>query len=65
MAAYDQAYYDHWYRDQGFGDGDRLLRKVHYAVAAVEYLFERPVRSVLDVGCGEGPWSVALASAKR
>jgi len=34
---------------------------VNYALGATEYLLERPVRSVLDVGCGEGPWSVELA----
>lgn len=27
-----------------------------YALAATEYLLERPVRSVLDLGCGEGVW---------
>lgn len=58
---YDRSYYDHWYRSRGFGSPSRLERKVNYALGAAEYLLERPVRSVLDVGCGEGPWSVELS----
>ncbi|MDZ7677666.1 MAG: MGMT family protein [Acidimicrobiales bacterium] len=54
-------YFDHWYRAEGFGSPARLRRKVDYAIAATEYLLERPVRSVLDVGCGEGEWQPALA----
>jgi SAM-dependent methyltransferase len=57
---YDVKYFDHWYRREGFGSRPRLERKVHFAVAAAEYLLERPVRNVLDVGCGEGPWRGAL-----
>ena len=33
---------------------------MRFVVAATEYLFERPVRKVLDVGAGEGNWSLAL-----
>jgi SAM-dependent methyltransferase len=58
---YDRAYFDHWYRGQGFDSPSRLRRKVAFAVAAVEYLTDRPVRSVLDVGCGEGAWQPVLA----
>jgi SAM-dependent methyltransferase len=29
---------------------------VALAVATTEYLLQRPLRSVLDVGCGEGAW---------
>ncbi|MBI2704691.1 MAG: methyltransferase domain-containing protein [Actinobacteria bacterium] len=61
---YDRAYYDHWYRREGFGSPARLRRKVNYALGAAEYLLERPVRSVLDVGCGEGPWRVELAKQR-
>lgn len=57
---YDKAYFDHWYRGQGFGSRSRLDRKVAFAVGATEYLLERPLRSVLDVGCGEGVWQPAL-----
>ena len=59
---YDRAYFDRWYRDTG-----RLLwtraaveRKVRMVLGIVEHLLERPVASVLDVGCGEGSWQVAL-----
>jgi SAM-dependent methyltransferase len=58
--AYDRAYFDHWYRGEGFGSPARLDRKVAYALGSAEYLLERPVRTVLDVGCGEGVWQPAL-----
>jgi SAM-dependent methyltransferase len=57
---FDREYFDRWYRDEGYGSPARLRRKVDYALAATEYLLERPVRSVLDVGCGEGVWAREL-----
>jgi SAM-dependent methyltransferase len=57
---FDRQYFERWYRDEGFGSPSRLRRKVDYALAATEYLLERPVRSVLDVGCGEGEWARQL-----
>jgi ubiquinone/menaquinone biosynthesis C-methylase UbiE len=57
---FDRQYFERWYRDEGFGSPARLRRKVDYALAATEYLLERPVRSVLDVGCGEGDWALEL-----
>ncbi len=57
---YDEAYFEHWYRREGFGSPARLERKARYAVGAAEYLLDRPVRSVLDVGAGEGAWHGAL-----
>ena len=53
---YDRAYFDRWYRDGGIGGPARLARKVALAVATAEYHLERPIRSVLDIGCGEGAW---------
>jgi len=53
---YDRAYFDQWYRQRGIGGATRLRRKVALAVAMAEYHLERPLRSVLDVGCGEGAW---------
>ena len=63
---YDRAYFDRWYR------GSRLAlfhlgmlpRRVQLAVAAAEYLLERPIRTVLDVGCGEGRWRPLLLEAR-
>ncbi len=58
--AYDRAYFEHWYRSFGIGGRQRLLRKVALAVAAAEFHLERPIRSVLDIGCGEGVWRAPL-----
>ena len=44
----------------GFDDPAHLQRKVLHAVGATEYLLETRITSVLDVGCGEGPWQPAL-----
>lgn len=57
---YDRAYFDRWYRDEGFGAPERVDRKLRYAIGAAEYLLDRPVYSVLDVGCGEGAWALAV-----
>ncbi|WP_202842887.1 class I SAM-dependent DNA methyltransferase [Luteimonas saliphila] len=57
---YDQRYFDTWYRNRGIGGAQRLARKVALAVAAAEYHLERPLRSVLDIGCGEGAWRAPL-----
>lgn len=59
---YDQAYFDHWYRTPGHRVGQKSLleRKVRMALAVAEYHLGHPVRTVLDVGCGEGVWRAAL-----
>jgi SAM-dependent methyltransferase len=59
---YDQAYFDRWYRKAKNGRGERsfLERKVRMAVSIAEFYLERPIRSVLDVGCGEAPWRAEL-----
>lgn len=57
---YDRAYFDQWYRKRGIGGIRRLERKVALAVAMAEYHLERPLRSVLDIGCGEGAWRAPL-----
>src|SRR5262245_38669562 len=55
---YDRAYFERWYRNERTRVHARgaLERKVRFAVGAAELLLERPIRSVLDVGCGEGVW---------
>lgn len=57
-ALYDRAYYDKWYRDPKHRVHTKAerARTVHMAVALAEFLLGRPLRSVLDVGSGEGEW---------
>ncbi len=57
---YDQQYFQRWYRQGEIGGPARLARKVALAVACAEYWLERPVRTVLDIGCGEGAWRAPL-----
>ncbi len=62
---YDRHYFERWYRDPALKDAAiggraRLARKVAMAVATAEYHLERPLRSVLDIGCGEGAWRAPL-----
>lgn len=61
---YDRAYFDTWYRKQGIGGAQRLRRKVALAVAMAEYHLERPIRTVLDIGCGEGAWRAPLLALR-
>lgn len=57
---YDRAYFDRWYRKGDIGGRQRLARKVALAVATAEYHLERPIRTVLDIGCGEAAWRAPL-----
>ncbi|MBV9496548.1 MAG: class I SAM-dependent methyltransferase [Acidobacteria bacterium] len=54
---YDRAYFDRWYRGRQrvHAEGE-VRRKVTLALATAEYFLRRPVRTVLDVGCGEAAW---------
>jgi len=61
MKKYDQAYFDHWYRSRKrVASPEWIRRKAALALAAAECFLERPVRRVLDVGCGEGQWRAVL-----
>lgn len=60
MKKYDAQYFQRWYREGEIGGPQRLARKVALAVATAEYYLERPIRTVLDIGCGEGPWRAPL-----
>src|SRR5258705_3986579 len=62
MKAYDRGYFERWYHDSDTRIllRDALERKVTLAVAAAEFVVGRPIRSVLDVGCGEGLWRAVL-----
>jgi len=63
---YDRAYFDRWYRDSKtrVKSGASIRRKAALALSVAEYYLERPVRTVLDVGCGEGNWLPALKSLR-
>lgn len=57
MKRYDRAYFDRWYRGRHRVNSDaEVRRKIAMAVSICEYFLRRPIRSVLDVACGEGAW---------
>ncbi len=60
--AYDQGYFDKWYRSRNHRvrSPAQIRRIVSFALSAAEYILDRPVRTVLDVGAGEGHWQPAL-----
>jgi SAM-dependent methyltransferase len=61
---YDAAYFENWYRRRGLASPAALQRKVALAVATAEYFLGRPLRSVLDIGCGEGAWRAPLKALR-
>jgi SAM-dependent methyltransferase len=63
---FDRAYFDRWYRDPRRRVLDRaeIARRATLVLSIAEYVLERPVRSVLDVGCGEGNWRAALLARR-
>lgn len=60
--SYDRAYYDKWYHDpkHAIASPAEVRRKVALAVALAEYYLGRPIRNVLDIGCGEALWRAPL-----
>src|SRR5262245_29277307 len=58
MQVYDRTYFDKWYRNPSHRvhTGAEQARTARMAVGVCEYLLGRPIRSVLDVGSGEGHW---------
>jgi SAM-dependent methyltransferase len=59
---FDKAYFDRWYRSprRRVLDATEIRRRATLVVAVAEYILERPVRSALDVGSGEGNWRAPL-----
>jgi len=62
---YDKDYFDQWYRGRtAVNSRAEVRRKVMMAVTVAEYFLRRPIRTVLDVGCGEGAWLSHLRSLR-
>ncbi len=55
---YDRAYFEQWYHDpaQRVITPAAVGRKARLVLGIAEALLDRPVRTVLDIGCGEGAW---------
>ena len=55
---YDRAYFRRYYHDRRtrVHSHAEVRRKVSMAVAVAEYFLRRQLRTVLDIGCGEGAW---------
>jgi SAM-dependent methyltransferase len=52
---YDQRYFARWYRGRALS-GAPLRRQAELAVALTEHVIGDRMRSVLDIGAGEGRW---------
>ena len=67
MKTYDRAYFDRWYRDphERVTTREALERKLRMVIGVTEYLLGRPLRTVLDIGCGEAPWYRVLRRLRR
>lgn len=63
---YDQAYFQKWYRSatHRVRTPAQVERLVRFVLGAAEYVLDRPVKSVLDVGAGEGHWQPILRSLR-
>ena len=59
---YDEAYFAKWYQDPRtrVHAPESVRRKVRMVVSVAEYFLRRKVRSVLDIGAGEGRWRAEL-----
>lgn len=64
---YDRAYFDRYYRKERTRVHSRedVERKVHLALSAAEFMLGREVRTVLDIGAGEGAWQPILTRLRR
>jgi SAM-dependent methyltransferase len=60
--SYDEAYFTKWYRDPHtrVHTPDSVRRKIRMVLGVAEYFLGRKLRSVLDIGAGEGVWGAEL-----
>lgn len=67
LPQYDAHYFETWYRNPAsrVSTVASAERKARMALGVAEYYLERPVRTVLDVGCGEGQWEPILRKLRR
>lgn len=63
---FDQAYFDRWYRHPRHRvlDAAEIAQRAALVLSLAEYMLERPARSALDVGCGEGNWRAPLLARR-
>lgn len=66
LTHYDRAYFDRWYRHPAHRvrSAAWLAREVACVIGVTEHVLGRTVRSVLDVGCGEGNWYPVLKARR-
>ena len=59
---YDRAYFERFYRKPRtrVHTPESVRRKIRLAVSAAEFMLGREIRSVLDIGAGEGAWQPIL-----
>ncbi len=59
---YDRAYFDRWYRasSRRAAAAADLEHQVGLALGMAEWILQRPVATVLDIGAGEGRWHPVL-----
>ena len=64
---YDRRYFDKWYRNPRYRvkSPEELERQATFVLGAAEYVLGRRVRTVLDIGCGEGNWLAPLRKLRR
>lgn len=60
--SYDRRYFEQWYRNPETRVRTRaeLRRRIALVLGIAEEVLRRPVRSLLDIGCGEGAWALEL-----
>jgi SAM-dependent methyltransferase len=62
---YDRQYFDRWYRSKkAVTSFAELRRKVTMVITMAEFFLRRPLKNVLDVGCGEAPWFVHVKALR-